>query len=140
MSRRGGAAAWGIAIAILLLLAGWNTSSGAGTVRFTQPYEPSVWRVWESRKLARRPSDVFWAGAGRVLHVRWEARVDRGAAELTVRGLLVGPAAPLVERTLTSSGAGEARVSIPESGFYRLAMTSDLGAFGGQVQARWTLE
>jgi hypothetical protein len=41
-----------MAIAIVLLLVGWNTAGGAGEVTFHQPYEPSGWRVWESRNSA----------------------------------------------------------------------------------------
>src|SRR5215213_3191908 len=106
MSQRIGAtAAFGVAVTILLLLVAWNSAAGTGEVRFTQPYQPSGWRFWEGRKSARHPSEIFWASAGQVLRVRHEDQVERGAAELTVRGLLTSSPRQLIGRS--SAGAAQ---------------------------------
>jgi hypothetical protein len=137
--RIGGTAALGVVVTILLLLTLSNTVSGTGEVRFTQPYQGGGWRFWEGRKSARHPSDLFWARAGQELEVHRNARVERGTAALTVRGLLTSSPSQLVDQRIGESGSADLRVSVPASGLYSLRLTSDLGAFGGEVVVRWVL-
>ena len=108
--------------------------AGAGEVRFIQPYDP-VAQPFSSRKLARHPSDLFWARKGQILTLRYAARVDRGNDELSANSFVV-PGTRFT-RTISHAGTGEVQVPIGVTGLHDVQLTSDLGAFTGEVQLRW---
>ena len=95
---------WLIAFALIVGIALWNSVAGAGEVRFVQPYDP-VAQPFSSRRLARHPSDLFWARKGQMLTLDYDARVDRGNAELSASSFVVP--GTRFKRTISHAGTGE---------------------------------
>lgn len=106
---------WLGGIALFIGIAPWNTAAGAGTVRFLQPYDPLEQTL--------------------ILH--YDARVDRGTAELSANSFVVP--GTRFEWKITQPGTGEIQVPLAVTGLHDVKLTSDLGAFDGEVRLRWAV-
>ncbi len=129
-----------IALGIIAGTTAWDSVAQRGRVTLTQPYTWDPTRFWVGRASARRPRAFVWMREGQTLALTADAAVARGTAELTVRGVLVGPARPLVDMQLDRSGPAALAVTVPETGLYAVGLGSDLGAFSGRIALDWRLE